>query len=173
MPARPSVRGMELIPQSETAADSVPRQPTGKSCGTCTACCKITGVQALQKPAGVWCPHCEIGHGRKTYPQRPADCRDFHCGWLLNSHMGPELRPDRCHVVLMWMDDKRALIAACDPGRQDAWRAPNVLGMLRQFAIKLGADWKVVVMIGKRKWLVTDRAILSEAGDATPLVDLR
>ena len=83
------------------------------------------------------------------------------------------MRPDRCHVVLMWEVDKRLLIAACDPGRPDAWRAPNVLGVLRQFAIKMAADWKVVVMIGKQKWLVTEHAVISETGDAMPLVDLR
>ena len=168
-----SLGRMQSSAQTETAANSAPRVAAGKSCGTCTACCKITGVQALQKPHGVWCSHCAIGHGCKIYPQRPDECRDFYCGWLLNSHMGPELRPDRCHVVLIWVDDKRVLIAACDPDHPDAWRAPNVLGMLRQFAIRMAADWKVVVMVGTRKWLVTERAVLSEAGDAMPLVDLR
>ena len=82
------------------------------------------------------------------------------CGWILNSHMGPDLRPDKCHVVPMWVDASRVLLAACDDDRPDAWRAPNVIHMLRQFAIKLGSEWKVVVRAGRSKWLVTAQAIV-------------
>jgi hypothetical protein len=85
--------------------------------------------------------------------------------------MGPELRPDKCHVVLMWVDASHVLLAVCDADRPDAWRAPNVIHMLRQFAIKLGSEWKVVVWVERRKWLVTPQAIFSEAGDATPFLD--
>jgi hypothetical protein len=67
--------------------------------------------------------------------------------------------------------DKRVLLAACDADRPDAWRAPHVVAMLRQAAIMLGSDWKVVVMVAKSKWLVTEHAIVSESGEAAPFMD--
>jgi hypothetical protein len=42
--------------------------------------------------------------------------------------------------------------------------------VLRQLATKLGPDWKVVVTVRKRKWLITEQAIVSEAGHVSPFV---
>jgi hypothetical protein len=143
----------------------------GKSCGSCTECCKILPVDELQKPAGVYCSHCAVGGGCKIYSERPKSCRTFMCGWLLHPHMGPDLKPDRCHVVLTEWTDGRVLFADCDPDRPDAWRAPNIISLLRQAAMKLGSEWKVVAAVGRQTWLITERAILSEAGEVTPFVD--
>jgi uncharacterized protein len=147
-------------------AASPPPPAAGKSCGSCTACCKIPAVDELQKPAGVYCPHCAVGQGCKIYQRRPGECRKFMCGWILNSHLGPDLKPDKCHVVLVWANESRILFAACDPDRPDAWRAPNVLGVLRQAAVKLEPGWKVAAAVGKRTWLITKDVILSDDGEA-------
>jgi hypothetical protein len=37
--------------------------------------------------------------------------------------------------------------------------------------MRLGSDWKVVAAVGGQTWLITERAILSEAGVVTPFVD--
>jgi hypothetical protein len=144
---------------------------TGKSCGSCTACCKIPAVDALQKPGGVYCSHCAIGRGCKIYPERPDECRKFMCGWLINPHLGADLKPDKCHVVLVWMEANRMLFADCDPDHPDAWRAPNVIGALRTAAMKVDPGWRVFAAVGKQSWLITERAILSDKGDVTPFAD--
>ena len=93
------------------------------------------------------------------------------CGWLVNPHLGPELKPDACHVVLIWEDARRMLFADCDPDYPDAWQAPNVISALRQAAGKLDAGWKVYAAVGSRSWLITRQAILSDRGEVTPFVD--
>jgi hypothetical protein len=90
------------------------------------------------------------------------------CGWLLHPHMGPELKPDKCHVVLMEQTESRVLVADCDPDRPDAWRAPDVINLLRLLAMRLGPGWKVFAAVEQRTWLVTEHAILSDAGEVTP-----
>ena len=47
------------------------RQRTGRSCGSCSECCRLIGVEELAKPAGQWCTHCDPGHGCRIYPERP------------------------------------------------------------------------------------------------------
>lgn len=72
-----------------------------RTCGPCTACCKALELitPELVKPAGKWCPHCEIGKRCKIYVDRPSDCQGFVCEWLKG--FGEERdRPDRLHVVL-------------------------------------------------------------------------
>jgi hypothetical protein len=140
----------------------------GKSCGSCTECCKTLAVDELQKPGGIYCSHCVVGSGCKIYPDRPTSCRTFMCGWLMNPQMGPELKPDKCHVVLMEQTESRTLFADCDPDLPDAWRAPNVINLLRLIAMRLGSDWRVVAAVGKRTWLITERGIMSDAGEVTP-----
>jgi hypothetical protein len=59
----------------------------------------------------------------------------------------------------------------CAPDWPDAWRAPNVIRVLREAATKVARDWKVVAAVGPRTWLITGHAILSDAGEVTPLTD--
>src|SRR4051794_24207443 len=42
-------------------AKSKARVLPGRSCGTCTLCCKVVGVLEIDKPGGVWCRHCVSG----------------------------------------------------------------------------------------------------------------
>jgi hypothetical protein len=66
----------------------------GRACGSCSLCCKLLRIEELDKPAGVWCPHCQAGLGGcKIYGVRPGPCRSFHCAWLINPELGPEWRP--------------------------------------------------------------------------------
>ena len=134
-------------------------------------CCKVPAVHELRKPAGVYCTHCVIGGGCKIYPDRPASCRDFMCGWLVNPHLGPDLKPDQCHVVLIWVAQRQLLFADCDPDYPDAWRAPNIVSALRQAAMKVDPGWRVIAAVRDKSWLITARAILSDSGEVTPFAD--
>lgn len=84
-----------------------------RECGGCTMCCKVMHVPELEKPAGTWCPHCDIGEGCGIYDERPKPCRDFECLWLQDD--GRVLldadRPDRIGVVF-WIAKDGAMTKA-------------------------------------------------------------
>ena len=66
----------------------------GRSCGTCTLCCKVFPVPDLAKPAGKWCQHCQPGKGCRIHETRPEVCRKFFCGWMVSPGLGPEWKPE-------------------------------------------------------------------------------
>ncbi len=77
----------------------------GRTCGTgndrCTACCKSLeiSVRDFSKPAGAWCPHCDLGRKMcRIYPYRPPTCRTFRCEWLKGWGDADE-RPDRTQLI--------------------------------------------------------------------------
>lgn len=71
----------------------------GRECGECQACCNLVAVEQLRKPYGVNCEHqCSAGCG--IYQNRPGVCRVFACGWKLRPDMPPELRPEKCGLML-------------------------------------------------------------------------
>ena len=79
--------------------------PSGPA-GGCTTCCKLPAAPApLNKPAGVWCQHCDKGKGCRNYAERPADCRSFMCLWKVMPDFPDELRPDRCKVMWTMTED--------------------------------------------------------------------
>src|SRR3989344_5580167 len=69
-----------------------------RTCGPCTACCKTLPVRELKKPAGVWCPSCNIGQACRISAERPKGCREFACQWLKGSWENGD-RPDKVKVV--------------------------------------------------------------------------
>ena len=76
--------------------------PPGEGCGTCTACCDITGVVELGKPYYARCPH--LGAGCCTiYDHRPETCRVYRCAWhlgMIGTHI--DRRPDKCGVMFQF-----------------------------------------------------------------------
>ena len=55
----------------------------GRACGECTVCCTVMAVPELHKPNRRACDHvCD--EGCAIHAERPQDCRDFHCLWLLS-----------------------------------------------------------------------------------------
>ena len=56
------------------------RQKTGRSCGSCSMCCYVMGVEDIGKPKSQWCQHCKPGKGCSIYADRPATCKSsFNC----------------------------------------------------------------------------------------------
>jgi hypothetical protein len=105
-------------------------------CGTCTACCRPFSIPELDKPAGKWCQHCNVGVGCKVYADRPRTCVDFKCLWLLSQEQEPKyqlpasLRPDRCRVVFSTSTNANILVATTMPGYPDAWRRRDVMSLI-------------------------------------------
>lgn len=59
-------------------------------------------VRSLNKACNIWCPHC-TKKSCKIYDERPDDCREFNCVWMMTD-LPDNLRPDRCGFVLSTTD---------------------------------------------------------------------
>jgi len=152
-PAPASTAGAEPKPSATPAV--VP----GKSCGSCTTCCTVMGVPELRKRPWEACPHVKAGVGCGIYAERPSGCRAFICGWLLDPSMGPDLKPENCHVVFDQKDEHN-IFATCDANYPDAWRAPNVVEFMHRLARQIGPTRKVIVLEKGRTWFVTEDTIV-------------
>ena len=146
-------------PREDRNAASMPSVVSEKSCGSCTTCCTVMGVPELKKRPWDECPHVAAGIGCKIYTERPSGCRKFICGWLLDPNMGPDLKPENCHVVFDQKDGQN-IFATCDANYPDAWRAPNVVEVLHRLARSIGPNRKVIVLEKGRTWFVTENAIV-------------
>jgi hypothetical protein len=123
----------------------------GRTCGDCSLCCKLVRVDAFDKEAGTWCSHCAPGRGCKVYDSRPAECRDFHCAWMVSPTLGEEWRPSRCKLVLRVESDGRLIAVHVDPGDPAAWRREPYFRTLKHFAVKGASNnQQVIVYIGNR-----------------------
>lgn len=118
----------------------------GRDCGTCTLCCKVYDVPALEKPAGKWCRHCTPGRGCGIHETRPQHCRSFHCLWMTQTWLGPEWKPERCKMVLSVDPVTRFLFCQVDPGAPAAWRAEPYYRHLKQWAAGGAAERRHVVV---------------------------
>jgi hypothetical protein len=117
------------------------------------------GVPELKKRPWQPCPHVVAGQGCGIYAERPVGCRQFICGWLLDPDMGPDLKPENCHVVISQQNEQN-IIATCDADYPEAWRAPNVLEFLHHLAEVIGPQRKVILMQKGHTWFVTPDAVV-------------
>ena len=125
---------------------------TIRACEGCTLCCKVIGVQALEKPMGVWCEHCVPKGGCAIYAERPGECRTFDCGYLKEPSLGPEWKPSESKIVLLTEDGGRRIVAHVDTQRPDAWKREPFYSTLKQWSKdNAPRGVQVVVAIGPRR----------------------
>lgn len=126
-----------------------------RSCGSCTLCCKTMLIEALNKPIGQWCVHCDKGRGCAIYETRPPACRAFRCGWLQDPSMPDSLRPDRSRVILDQDLNGQRIIARCDPASAMAWKAEPLYSQLKRWA-RMGwpRGHTVMATAYPRVWLI-------------------
>lgn len=68
-----------------------------RSCGDCSACCVVMGVEELKKDKYKRCTHlCAKGCG--IYETRPQTCKAFECLWL-QGMLTSEHRPDKLGIM--------------------------------------------------------------------------
>ena len=140
-----------MLDPSQFASEPAP----GRTCGTCTLCCKVYDVPALEKPAGQWCRHCRPGRGCGIHDARPQHCRAFHCLWMTQSWLGPEWKPERCKFVLTVDPATRFLMAQVDPGNAGAWQKEPYYGQLKRWsAAALAEKRHVLVFVNKSATVV-------------------
>ena len=124
----------------------------GRSCGTCTLCCKLMKVSELDKPSGTWCKHVVQGKGCGTYETRPHSCRAFLCGYLSTESLSDAWYPGRCKIVLS--SSERGITAQIDPSRPDVWRQAPYYEQFKSWA-------RVMSPMGRiRLWRIGARAIV-------------
>lgn len=120
----------------------------GRSCGTCTLCCKLMIVPELDKPQGTWCAHCAPRSGCKIYETRPQSCRDFYCGYLTSPGVSEAWRPLQSRIILMKVDG--GIAAVVDRDRKDAWRQPQYYQQLKAWSRQgMEEGWFVIVRVDK------------------------
>jgi hypothetical protein len=129
----------------------MPANPA-KSCGACSQCCKVMGIEELAKPVGVWCQHRRAGVGCDIHGRHPASCQAFACQWLIEPAAPARFRPDRTKVVLAAEGDPPRLVAYCDPANPLAWRREPIYGLLKARA--RASPLTVVARAGARLWLI-------------------
>ena len=116
-------------------AVDVPIVP-GRSCAGCTMCCKLLGIEALAKPRLSWCQHCKVGEGCTIYADRPGECRDFYCAWLVNPRLGPEWRPADAKMMISFEAPAKRVVVHVDPARGDAWKKEPHYRQIKQMALQ-------------------------------------
>jgi len=122
----------------------------GRSCGTCTLCCKVYDVPSLDKPAGKWCQHCKPGQGCGIHETRPQHCRSFHCFWMTSDLLGPEWKPERCRFVLSVDPATQNLLVQVDPGQPSAWKTAPYYDQIKRWAAAALAEKRhVIVFLNK------------------------
>jgi hypothetical protein len=125
-----------------------------RECGDCSLCCKVMAIEELTKPAGSWCAHCAPGRGCRNYPNRPRECRDFSCLWLIDSRFGTHWKPNSAKLVLTTSAD--GLEIRCDPGFPGAWRKEPFRSEIRNLARSgESRDVSVLVIVGEKMTLIT------------------
>jgi hypothetical protein len=135
---------VKTVSRNSHVGDSDPVPVPGRSCGSCSLCCKLCAVIQLNKPAGQWCPHASPGSGCKIHDRRPQACREFYCVWLLDPALGPEWKPEVARFVLS--ANIRAFTVVVDPGMPLAWKRAPYYSRLKRLSERLFAENKRVVV---------------------------
>lgn len=140
-----------------------------RGCGSCTLCCKLLEVQTLNKPLGKWCEQCAISTGCRAYELRPAECRDFLCGFLTLHELDEGWRPSTARLLIGFEDvSHRTIFVHVDPTRSDAWTRAPYYAKLKEWSRRAVAGrGQVIVKIGVRAIVVLpDRDVdLGPVGD--------
>lgn len=132
---------------------SGPLPTLARECGGCTLCCKVMGVNALNKAPGTWCAHCDIGKGCRIYETRPDGCRNFQCGFLTMPELDERFRPSTCHFVVNATAERFEIHV--DQQRPDAWRKQPYYSWIKQMSRRAQARKMVaMVFVGKRCWAI-------------------
>jgi hypothetical protein len=137
------------------AAEHRDPAPAARSCGDCSLCCKVMAIAALDKPPGSWCRNCRPGRGCVIYGERPQECRDFACLYLISPELGEEWKPSRSKIVLVTEKDGNRIIAKVDPQQPDAWKRRPYYQQLKEWAARsVPFRGQVIAAIGQRMYMI-------------------
>jgi hypothetical protein len=151
-------------PVSESLSPVQPKLVDGRSCGTCSMCCKVFDIPPVEnKLAGSWCKHCKPGSGCGIWEARPKMCADYFCHWRYDASLGPEWRPDVAKFLVSQEPGDIWLSVIVDKAQPNAWRREPYHTKLRALAARLieGGKHGLMLIVGDSKYVILpDREIL-------------
>lgn len=109
----------------------------GRDCGSCTMCCKVYKIEALNKPAGAWCSHCAIGSSCRIYDARPDDCRQFFCLWRTDASLPDIWKPNLSKLTAAFYPKNGFIYVQVDASSPQAWRKEPYFSTLKAWAANL------------------------------------
>lgn len=146
-----------------TSDEPEPQIVPGRSCESCTMCCKVFSIAALEKPAQTWCVNCDIGKGCRIYADRPGECRQFFCGWLLDARISDAWRPRDCRIVVKF--EPKRIVVHVDKDRKTLWRKEPYHSQIRAWArAGLAYEGEVIVFEGLEGYRILPDRELKLAG---------
>lgn len=107
----------------------------GRSCGSCTLCCRLPEIDHFDKPANAWCSNCIEGQGCSIYESRPEVCRDFLCLWMTQENLGEEWDPSRSKMMVYRQGAQMTILV--DPAYPDIWQHDPYMPQLKTWATEL------------------------------------
>ena len=119
----------------------------GRSCGTCTLCCRLPDIDLFEKPANVWCRHCIEGKGCAIYTDRPSVCRDFLCLWMTDEDLESAWEPTRSHMMIYRQGPQITVLV--DPDHPDIWRSAPYHAQLEAWAAAAEPNGGYVIVFQK------------------------
>ena len=144
----------ELTPAQTAQVESIERKVVpGRSCGSCSLCCKVVSITLFDKPAGQWCSYAKPGKGCGIHSTRPFVCRSHFCEWMIAKGLGDEWKPERAKFALIVRNDGNRLTAHVDPGSPNAWKREPYYTNFKRWAAEgaLRRPVKLIdIMIGER-----------------------
>ncbi|MEI2296719.1 hypothetical protein [Ensifer sp. MJa1] len=134
-------------PPISAAPATLPSTPLEKrACGTCTLCCRLPDIDALDKPANAWCRHCTEGRGCQIYAERPQLCRDFLCLWRTDETLDDAFDPARSHMMIYRQGPQVTVLV--DPDFPDSWRQAPYAETFKRWAHAADGGQYVIVFAG-------------------------
>jgi hypothetical protein len=112
----------------------------------------------------VRCNNCVTGLGCRIYPQRPTECAQFYCGYLLDQGLDERWKPSRARLIVAFDEYPYAVAIHVDAASPDAWRKdpyfPQILRWARGAA---RSNARVVVWQGDSKIVIAPEQELPAA----------
>ena len=133
----------------------------------------MLSVEAMLKPVNKWCQNCAIGRGCRVYDTRPAECRDFYCGFMTLHQLGEEWRPSTSKLMLGIETGGNSVFVHVDPARPDVWKSEPFYSKLKEWATNaIPSHGHGIVHIGSRRIVILpDRDVdLGTVGDDKMIV---
>jgi hypothetical protein len=103
----------------------------------------------------VACEHCTEAGGCRIYPDRPTECRQFYCGYLLDPTLDECWKPSKSKLVVAFAEHPYAVAIHVDAGSPNAWRKEPFYSQIRRWAVLAArTGTRVVVWQGDTKIIV-------------------
>lgn len=128
-------------------------------CRTCTYCCTLPLIEALEKPPYRPCRHI-AGGGCSIYgkPERPAACSAYSCAYVVaRAGDGPERNriphPLDCAAYFHRDPVEKVIFLFVDPARPQVWKASDLVAFLR---LQVEAGFALFITDRGRQMVVRD-----------------